>query len=336
MADTTTPPEKKTVIVYKRPLAPDLMAQLEQRFTVLDFTGVTDLAEEADFLEALPRAHGLIGASVKLDRELLARAERLEAISSISVGVDNYDIAYLNERDIVLCHTPDVLTETTADTAFLLILSAARRGVELANMVRKGEWTESVKEPQFGVDVHHKTLGIVGMGRIGQAIGRRAKFGFGMTVNYHNRSRHEVVEQELDATWLEFETLLERSDIVCVTVPLSDATRKMFDQKAFEAMGAECIFVNISRGGVVDEPALIEALQNGTIRAAGLDVFETEPLSADSPLTRLDNAVTLPHIGSATHETRFAMAELAVQNLIQSLQGDRPQAPYNWDALDRG
>ncbi|RKR02655.1 phosphogluconate 2-dehydrogenase [Kushneria sinocarnis] len=326
---------RKTVLIYQRPLKPALHERLASECEVLDFSGENNLRDNADFREALKRAHGLIGSSVPMDRELLAEADNLEVISSISVGVDNYDIDYLNERGIVLCHTPDVLTETTADTAFLLILASARRAVELANMVRHGEWTSSIAEPHFGVDVQGKHLGIVGMGRIGAAIARRGRFGFNMTVSYHNRSRHEDFEQELGASWRELDELLRECDFICVTVPLSEATREMFGQREFELMGDQAIFVNISRGGVVDEPALIEALDNGTIRAAGLDVFTTEPLPADSPLARMDNVVALPHIGSATHETRYAMAELAVDNLLAVLNGQRPRAPYNADQLGR-
>ncbi|OHV12307.1 2-hydroxyacid dehydrogenase [Kushneria phosphatilytica] len=326
---------RKTVLVYQRPLKPALHERLTQECEVLDFTDRKDLHNDADFREALKRAHGLIGSSVPMDRNLLAEAENLEVISSISVGVDNYDIDYLTERGIVLCHTPDVLTETTADTAFLLVLATARRGVELANMVRNGEWTSSIAEPHFGVDVQGKHLGIVGMGRIGAAIGRRGRFGFNMTVSYHNRSRHEDFEQELGASWRELDDLLRECDFIVVTVPLSEATREMFGKREFELMGDQAIFINIARGGVVDEPALIEALKNGTIRAAGLDVFTTEPLPGDSPLARMDNVVALPHIGSATHETRYAMAELAVNNLLAALADQKPQAPYNWEQLKR-
>lgn len=326
---------KKTVIVYQRALKPELREKLDRECHVLDFSQTQNLTQDAEFKKALSRAHGLIGSSVTLSPELLEQAPNLEVVSSISVGVDNYDIDYLSKRGVVLCHTPDVLTETTADTAFLLILASARRAVEMAEMVRKGEWTGGIAEPHFGVDVQGKKLGIIGMGRIGAAIARRGKFGFNMAVSYHNRSRHEDFEQELGADWKELDDLLRDSDFVCVTVPLSDATRHMFGKREFELMGEDTIFVNIARGGVVDEPAMIEALKTGTIRAAGLDVFDTEPLPGDSPLAHMDNVVALPHIGSATHETRYAMAELAVDNALAVLKGEKPRAPYNWDALDR-
>ncbi|MFC0335947.1 phosphogluconate 2-dehydrogenase [Kushneria avicenniae] len=326
---------KKTVIVYQRALKPDLREKLEREYHVLDFSQTPNLTQDSEFQKALEQAHALIGSSVTLSPELLDQAPNLEVISSISVGVDNYDIDYLSKRGIVLCHTPNVLTETTADTAFLLILASARRAVEMAEMVKQGEWTGGIAEPHFGVDVQGKKLGIIGMGRIGAAIARRGKFGFNMEVSYHNRSRHEDFERELGADWQELDDLLRDSDFVCVTVPLSNATRHMFGKREFELMGEDTIFINIARGGVVDEPAMIEALKNGTIRAAGLDVFDVEPLPADSPLAHMDNVVALPHIGSATHETRYAMAELAVDNALAALKGDKPKAPYNWDALKR-
>ncbi|WP_106478480.1 2-hydroxyacid dehydrogenase [Phytohalomonas tamaricis] len=321
----------KHVMIYRRGLPEALLERLKEHFEIEDFSHLESPLDDEQFKQALTRVHGMIGASVKLDRSVLETADKLEAISSISVGVDNYDIDFLNERGIVLCHTPDVLTETTADTAFALILASARRVVELAEYVKSGEWDKSLEEPLFGVDVQGKKLGIVGMGRIGAAIARRGRFGFNMEVSYHNRSRHEQYEREIGATYKELDALLRDSDFVCVTVPLSKNTEKMFGKREFELMGSNTIFVNISRGQVVDEEALIEALQNGTILGAGLDVFVKEPLPKDSPLPKLKNVVALPHIGSATHETRYAMAELAVDNLIAALNGDKPKAPYNWD-----
>jgi phosphogluconate 2-dehydrogenase len=321
---------RKIVLLYKR-LPPRLRERLEAKFDVKDFSGVAAPADDPAFRAALQSAHGMLGVGVALDRELLAEAKNLEVISSISAGVDHYDIEYLNRRNILLCHTPDVLTETTADTAFLLILATARRAVELAEMVRRGEWTASLGEQYFGVDVHGKRLGIVGMGRIGTAIGRRGRFGFNMEIIYHNRSRNARAEAELGATWRPLEALLRESDFICASAPLSEATRGLFGAEQFQQMGPDAIFVNISRGGVVDEPALIEALRHGVIRAAGLDVFATEPLPGDSPLAQMDNVVALPHIGSATRETRAAMAERAVENLVVALEGNKPATPYNWD-----
>lgn len=316
-----------TVVIYKA-LAPELCARLEARYEVLDFSGRENLAQDAEFARAIQRADGVLGASVALGRELLAPATRLRVISSVSVGVDKYDLDYLAARGITLCHTPGVLTETVADTAFLLILATARRAMELSRMVRDGRWQHSVGPALYGRDVHHKRLGIVGMGRIGAAIARRAAHGFSMSVRYHNRSGHAPIDNELGASWQPLDTLLAESDIVCATVPLSPATHRMFGAEQFKRMGSDTFFVNIGRGGVVDERAMVNALENGTIRAAGLDVFEKEPLPIDSPLLSLSNVVTLPHIGSATWETRTAMAAMAVDNLIAALEGNEPPAAY--------
>lgn len=321
---------KKQVVLYKR-LSPSLMARLQAQAEVtliesLDAEGLAKLRE------ALPHAHGLLGASLKLDAQLLDLAPHLQAIASVSVGVDNYDIDYLTERRILLSNTPDVLTETTADTGFALILATARRVVELANVVRAGEWTRNVGPAQFGTDVHGKTLGIIGMGRIGEALAQRGHFGFGMPIIYHSHSPKPAVEQRFDAQYRSLAQLLQEADFVCLTLPLTAETEGLIGSEEFALMGPETIFINISRGKVVDEAALIDALRHGQIRAAGLDVFEREPLNPDSPLLQLNNVVATPHIGSATHETREAMARCAVDNLLAALAGERPKNLVNAQA----
>ncbi|RON51692.1 NAD(P)-dependent oxidoreductase [Pseudomonas frederiksbergensis] len=313
---------KKQVVLYKK-LSPLLMARLHEQ---TDVTLIESLDAEglAKLREALPRAQGLLGASLKLDAALLDLAPNLQAIASVSVGVDNYDIDYLTERRILLSNTPDVLTETTADTGFALILATARRVVELANMVRAGQWKRNVGPAQFGTDVHGKTLGIIGMGRIGEALAQRGHFGFGMPVIYHSHSPKPAVEQRFNAQYRSLPELLQEADFVCLTLPLTAETEGLIGAEQFALMGSQTIFINISRGKVVDEAALIEALRKGQIRAAGLDVFEREPLDSGSPLLQLDNVVATPHIGSATHETREAMATCAVDNLLMALAGERP------------
>ncbi|PYY67192.1 bifunctional glyoxylate/hydroxypyruvate reductase B [Pseudomonas jessenii] len=313
---------KKQVVLYKK-LSPLLMARLHEQAEVtlienLDAEGLGKLRD------ALPRAHGLLGASLKLDAELLDLAPDLQAIASVSVGVDNYDIDYLTQRRILLSNTPDVLTETTADTGFALILATARRVVELANMIREGKWTRNIGPAHFGSDVHGKTLGIIGMGRIGEALAQRGHFGFGMPVIYHSQSPKPAVEQRFNAQYRSLPELLQQADFVCLTLPLTAQTEGLIGAEQFAQMRPESIFINISRGKVVDETALIEALRAGRIRAAGLDVFEREPLNRDSPLLQLNNLVATPHIGSATHETREAMARCAVDNLLAALAGERP------------
>ena len=313
---------KKSVVLYKK-LSTPLMARLHEQVdvTLIDALDETGLANLRD---ALPNAHGLLGASLRLDAQLLDLAPKLEAVASVSVGVDNYDIDYLTQRGILLSNTPDVLTETTADTGFALILATARRVVELADMVRAGQWNKNIGPSHFGSDVHGKTLGIIGMGRIGEALAQRGHFGFGMPVIYHSHSPKPAVEQRFGAQYRSLDDLLHQADFVCMTLPLTAETEKLIGAREFALMGQGTIFINISRGKVVDEAALVDALQQRSIRAAGLDVFEKEPLDPGSPLLRLNNVVATPHIGSATHETREAMARCAVDNLLAALAGKRP------------
>ena len=322
---------KKHVVLYKKLSAP-LMASLHEAAQVTLIESL-DPAGLAQLREALPSAHGLLGASLRLDAQLLDLAPRLEAVASVSVGVDNYDIDYLTQRGILLSNTPDVLTETTADTGFALILATARRVVELANMVRNGQWQKNVGPEHFGTDVHGKTLGIIGMGRIGEALAQRGHFGFGMPVIYHSNSPKPAVEARFNAQYRSLDELLQQADFICLTLPLTAQTEGLIGAEQFALMRPESIFINISRGKVVDEKALINALQQGQIRGAGLDVFEREPLELTSPLLQLDNVVATPHIGSATHETREAMARCAVENLLAALAGDRPANLVNPQAL---
>ncbi|MCP1364798.1 D-glycerate dehydrogenase, partial [Halomonas sp. BBD48] len=297
---------KKRIVAFRR-LNDQQIAQLRKQFHV-DYFPSLDGVDDPGFREALAEAHGLVGASLKITPELLDEAPHLEAIASISVGYDNYPVDELTRRGILLCNTPDVLTETTADTGFSLIMATARRVVELAEFVKRGDWKESIGEAQFGCDVHGKTLGMIGMGRIGAAVARRGALGFGMNVLYSYASPKPELETELGARRCEMDELLEQADFVCVTVPLTPETTHLFGAEQFARMKTSAIFINIARGKVVDEKALIQALNDGQIRGAGLDVFEQEPLPADSPLPHMANVVALPHIGSATHETRTSMA----------------------------
>ncbi|MFJ3045554.1 2-hydroxyacid dehydrogenase [Herbaspirillum chlorophenolicum] len=312
---------KQRVVVYKK-LPEHLTEQLQAEFDVTLFDRVND-GNRAAFLEALKHAHGIIGASLPMTNAMLDGAPELKIASTVSVGVDNFDLEYFKKRGLMLAHTPGVLTEATADTIFSLILASARRVVELAEFVKAGNWKGSIGEAQYGVNVHGKTLGLIGMGRIGGAVARRAHHGFGMKILYNNTRPNPEAERELGATFVSKDELLAQSDFVCLMLPLTPETEKMFGAREFGLMKRSAIFINASRGRIVDEVALIAALQDKTIYAAGLDVFEVEPLPADSPLLKLSNVVALPHIGSATHETRMAMAELAVVNLIAGLRGEK-------------
>jgi len=306
----------KKIVAWKA-LPEDVLAYLQQHAQVVQ----VDPSRHDTFVAALRDADGGIGASVQITPAMLEGASRLKALSTISVGFDQFDVDDLTRRGIVLAHTPDVLTESTADTVFALILASARRVVELAEWVKAGQWRASVGPAQFGLDVQGKTLGIVGLGRIGGAVARRAALGFNMQVLYTNRSANREAEQAYGARRVELAELLAESDFVCLQVPLTRETRHLIGANELRAMKKSAILINASRGATVDEAALIEALQNGTIHGAGLDVFDTEPVPADSPLLTLPNVVALPHIGSATHETRHAMALDAARNLVAALDG---------------
>ena len=322
---------KKRIVALRR-LKESHLQRLREAFEV-DYFEEPELQPEA-VATALRQAHGLIGGKLQVSSALLDEAPQLEVIATISVGYDNLPVAELSRRGILLTNTPDVLTETTADTGFMLIRASARRLVELANMVREGRWSQHVGEPHFGSNVHGKTLGLVGLGRIGRAIARRA-LGFDMRVLYSNASPKPELEAEWGLQRRSFEQLLAESDFVCLTVPLTEQTEHLLGYEQCRAMKRSAFLINIARGRVVDETGLIRALEERLIAGAGLDVFEQEPLQ-ESPLLRMDNVVTLPHIGSATHETREAMANRAVENICQALRGERPRDLVNPEARPNG
>ena len=317
---------RQTVLVF-RELPPDQLERITARHEVI-VANPRKPGQQAAFEAALPQADGMIGSSVAITDALLDRAPRLKVISSISVGVDNYPVASLQRRGILLCHTPGVLTETTADTVFMLVMATSRRLVELANLVREGQWQRNIGEDRYGWDVHGKTLGILGFGRIGQAVAQRAALGFGMPVLYHSRRPVDVPALAGRATHAPLDELLARADIVVATLPLTQETRGLMGAREFGLMKPGAIFVNGGRGATVQEEALLHALDHGPLRAAGLDVFAVEPLPADSPLRVHPKVTAMPHIGSATHETRHAMAALATTNLLQALAGETPEAVY--------
>ncbi|WP_250464562.1 D-glycerate dehydrogenase [Caballeronia sp. GAFFF2] len=321
---------RKKIVAYKS-LPSDVEAYLREHADVVH----VDPADHDAFVAALKDADGAIGASAKITPAMIESATRLKALSTVSVGFDAFDVDDLTKRGIVLTHTPDVLTESTADTVFALILASARRVVELAEWVKEGNWKASLGEEGFGVDVQGKTLGIVGLGRIGGAVARRASLGFRMNVLYTNRSSNEQAEKDYGAKRVELDDLLAQSDFVLLQVPLTAQTRHIIGAAQLKKMKKSAILINASRGPTVDEAALIEALKDGTIRAAGLDVFDKEPLPVDSPLLKLKNVVALPHIGSATHETRHAMNLNAAENLIGALDGTLTQNIVNREVLKR-
>ncbi|SFM02401.1 gluconate 2-dehydrogenase [Gracilibacillus orientalis] len=281
---------------------------------------------KGQLLNTIGSFHGLITAKDSIDDELLQQADQLEIVSNISVGYDNFDVDALKRSQVIATHTPYVLDETVADLIFGLILSSARRITELDQYVKQGKWEKAVDAQLFGHNVHHKKLGIIGMGRIGEKVARRAKLGFEMDVTYYNRSRKDKVEKEFGVTYQDFNTLLQESDFILLMTPLTKETLHLIDTDAFEKMKNSCFFINASRGKVVDEAAMIKALQAKEIAGAGLDVFEEEPVDPDNPLLKMNNVVTLPHIGSATAETREEMKYFAAKNMLQGLDGEQPQA----------
>ena len=315
------------IVVYKT-LPDDVAAWLREHAELVAVDPQTPGALAA----ALRDADGAIGASVTITPAMLD-GSRVRALSTISVGYDQFDVADLTKRGIVLAHTPDVLTESTADTVFALILASARRVVELADWVKAGKWAAAVGPAQYGVDVQGKTLGIVGLGRIGGAVARRAALGFKMNVQYTNRSANAAAERDYGARRVALDALLATSDFVCLQVPLTPETHHLIGADELRKMKRSAILINASRGATVDEPALIAALEAGTIRGAGLDVFEREPLDPASPLLSMPNVVALPHIGSATHETRYAMARCAAENLVAALAGTLDRNGVNREVL---
>ena len=322
---------KPNVVLYRK-IPDDLLATLQEQCQVTYFDGI-NADNRAAFTKALAEAEGVIGVGLKFSDELLTAAPKLKAASTISVGYDDFDVAKLSARGIALMHTPGVLTETTADTIFTLVLCAARRITELVDKVKNGEWQSSIGPDWYGSNVHGKTIGILGMGRIGYAVAKRAHFGFGMNVIYYNRSAKPEAEQQLNARRCSLDEVLAEADFVCNVLPLMPETRHIINRDTLAKMKPSAFFINGGRGASVDEAALVEALKSGVIKGAGLDVFETEPLPVTSELLQLPNVIALPHIGSATHETRYEMSKMAVENLLAALKGDLTKNCVNPDIL---
>lgn len=271
----------------------------------------------------------------RVDAELLARAPALKVVANIAVGYNNIDVAACTARGVLATNTPGVLDDSTADLAWTLMLGTARRVTEVERRIRAGEWTGWRLKQWLGVDVHHATLGIVGMGRIGQAIARRAA-GFEMKVIYYNRSRiAPELERKCNAAYVSFDELLAQADFIVLQTPYTPQTHHLIGAPQLAKMKPTAILINSTRGGVVDDAALIAALKNGTIRAAGLDVFENEP-RLNPGFLDLDNVVLAPHVGSSTEATRQAMAMLAAQNLVAALRGETPPNLLNPDACRAG
>ena len=312
-------------VLVARAIFPQVVDRLRLHFDVTDNPG--DVIHDKAGLSALLQGHqGLIAtASERIDAELLQAHPQLRAVCNMAVGYNNIDLPACTARGVMATNTPDVLTETTADFGFALMMAAARRITESERFLRRGEWTRWAYDMFTGADVHGATLGILGMGRIGQGIARRGALGFGMRVIYHNRSRLPV-EQEapIGARYVDKPTLLREADHLVLVLPYSADSHHAIGAAELAQMKPTATLTNVARGGIVDDAALAQALKDRRIAAAGLDVFEGEP-QLHPALLDLPNVVLTPHIASASVTTRLAMANLAADNLIAAL-GAGPQA----------
>ncbi|EMT50248.1 glycerate dehydrogenase [Brevibacillus borstelensis AK1] len=318
----------KPLVFVPHRIAESALALLRERCEV-DYRDIEEKLDDASFAAGLQRADGLmIYSRHKINASVLEKAPRLRVVSNIAVGYDNLDLPALTARGILATNTPDVLTETTADLTFALLMAAARRVPEADRFVKNGQWNEWLPSLMLGKDVHGATIGIVGMGRIGEAVARRAK-GFDMNILYFNRSRKPEAEKALGVQFTSLDDLLSRSDYVVVMTPLTPETEGLIGERELALMKSDAILINTSRGCVVDEQALIRSLTERRIGGAGLDVFQMEPTPKDNPLLSLPHVVTLPHIGSATRETREKMALKAARNMLAGLFGERPENLLN-------
>jgi glyoxylate/hydroxypyruvate/2-ketogluconate reductase len=318
-------------VLVTREVFDETLDYLRQHCEVQDNQGDKAFAPAA-LAAAVANCDGLMCCLTdRVDATLLAAAPGLKVVANIAVGYNNIDVPACTARGVMATNTPGVLDDSTADLAWTLMLGAARRITEVERRVRAGEWTGWQLKQWLGVDVHHATLGIIGMGRIGQAIARRA-IGFDMKVIYHNRKRiTPELERKANAAYVSFDELLAQADFVVLQMPYSADTHHLIGKTQLAKMKRSAILINSTRGGVVDDAALIAALRDGTIRGAGLDVYENEP-KLNPEFLKLDNVVLAPHVGSSTEATRKAMAMLAAQNLVAALQGDTPPNLLNPEA----
>ena len=315
----------KPKVYVTRQLFPEAMEILEAVADVEVFDGIDNAIPRSMLLEKVKGVDGLLSLlTEKIDGELMDAGENLKVVSNYAVGFNNIDIEAATERGIYVTNTPGILTDTTADAAFALLMAISRRIPEADRHIRAKGWIHAWGPRMYiGSDVHGKTLGILGMGRIGSAIAKRAK-GFDMKVIYHDIYRREDLEEELGIIYKPKDEVIRSADILTLHVPLTPETHHMIGAEELASMKETAFLVNTSRGPVVDEKALAEALRDGDIAGAGLDVFETEPVSHDSPLLGLDNIVLTPHLASGSIETRTKMATTAATNLVSVLQGRVP------------
>lgn len=319
-------------VVVARRIFPELLEPLRADFDVVD-NQADQPWSAAELTAAMQGADAaLITTGERIDEALLARCPDLKIVANIAVGYNNIDVAACTRHCVLATNTPDVLNEATADHAWALLLAAARRVGESERWLRAGHWQRWTFDMFNGAEVSASTLGILGMGRIGRAIARRAR-GFSMPVVYHNRTRLPA-DQEEGARHVPFDALLREADHLVLVVPYSAGVHHIIGARELALMKPGAVLVNIARGGVVDDAALVEALRAGRIAAAGLDVYENEP-ALNPGFLALENVVLTPHIASSTRRTRNAMAALAIGNVRAALAGARPPSPLNPELLDR-
>ncbi|MFD1706814.1 2-hydroxyacid dehydrogenase [Siminovitchia sediminis] len=311
----------KKKIYITRKLPDRILEGLDKHFDIDMWPKEEEAVPRGILLEKVKDVQGILCMLTEnMDEEVMEAAPNLEVISNMAVGYNNIDMNAADKRGIIVTNTPGVLTETTADLTFALLMATARRLVEASDELRGGKWKTWSPMHLTGMDIYGSTLGIIGFGRIGQAVARRAA-GFGMEILYYNRSKKPEAEKETGARFTELDDLLRQSDFICILLPYSPEVYHLISGKELSMMKKSAILINTARGGIVDEQALYIALKSGEIWAAGLDVFEKEPIDPADPLLTLTNLVTLPHIGSASIATRMKMAELAVANIHHALTG---------------
>jgi glyoxylate reductase len=324
----------KPRIYITRPLPDAAMRVLEGKVEYHMWERDSEPVKRETLLREIVDVDGIICLiTEKIDAAVIERAHRCRVIAQVAVGYDNIDVAAATRRGIVVTNTPGVLTETTADMGWAILMATARRVVEGDKFTRSGRWKTWELMGFTGQDVHGATLGIVGLGRIGAAIARRAK-GFAMPVLYHNRKRAEALEAELGARYVSLDDLLRQSDFVMISCALTAETRHLISERELGLMKPTAALVNIARGPIVDQRALYRALVDGKIWAAGLDVFEVEPVPMDEPLLKLDNVVVPPHLGSGSIATRTKMATMAAENCLAGVTGQVPPNVVNPEARE--
>jgi len=312
----------KVFVTYKIP--EDGLKLLKEKYELDVYEGEEFLTKE-EMLKRVKDADAVITQlRDPVDKEFIDAGKKLKIIANYAVGYNNINVEYAKSKGIYVTNTPGVLTEATADIAWALILAVARKIISADRFVREGKFKGWKPKLFLGYEIHGKTLGIIGMGRIGQAVARRA-LGFGMKIIYHNRKRlPEEIEKKYSASYVDLETLLKNSDFISINVPLTDETYHLLDEKRLNLLKSNAILVNTARGPVVDEKALYKLLKEGKIAGAGFDVYENEPFLTPG-LEKLENVVLLPHIGSATFETRSKMSIMVAENVIDALEGRKPK-----------